>query len=178
MIGKQIEQNTRNGGSPVWCVTGLLWEGLVRLGLVMWRFCGAFLRHFGCLGAPFGVILAVLERFWASFWVSWALLARPFGPSWPKLAQDSEKNRFFEFKFRIWAPTWHPSWDPSWPKTLQNRGRSMKKAMLKNNTCSTSILKGFRPRFGKVFDRFFGSKTQENCNNTNLTKTVKIVGFP
>ena len=97
MIGKQIEQNTRNGGSPVWCVTGLLWEGLVRLGLVMWRFCGAFLRHFGCLGAPFGVILAGVERFWASFWVSWALLARPFGPSWPKLAQDSEKRSIFWF---------------------------------------------------------------------------------
>ena len=107
MIGKQIEQNTRNGGSPVWCVTGLLWEGLVRLGLVMWRFCGAFLRHFGCLGAPFGVILAVLESFWASFWVSWALLARPFGPSWPKLAQDSEKSWFFWFEYLIWDPSWN-----------------------------------------------------------------------
>ena len=104
MIGKQIEQNTRNGGSPVWCVTGLLWEGLVRLGLVMWRFCGAFLRHFGSLGAPFGVILAVLERFWASFWVSWALLVRPFGPSWPKLAQDSEKTSIFW----IWLPAGGP----------------------------------------------------------------------
>ena len=104
MIGKQIEQHTRNGGSPVWCVTGLLWEGLVRLGLVMWRFCGAFLRHFGCLGAPFGVILAVLERFWASFWVSWALLARPFGPSWPKLAQDSEKTSIFWFQLAAGGP--------------------------------------------------------------------------
>ena len=105
MIGKQIEQNTRNGGSPVWCVTGLLWEGLVRLGLVMWRFCGAFLRHFGCLGAPFGVILAVLERFWASFWVSWALLARPFGPSWANLVK---KGRFFDFNLRLGDPSWEP----------------------------------------------------------------------
>merc|ERR1712078_109594 len=110
--------------------------------------CGTFLPHFGCLGMPFGLILAVLGRFWTSFWVSRGVLGRLFGPSWPKLAQDSEKKRFFEFDFRIWAPSWHPSWDPSWPKTLQNRRRSIKKAMLKNKTFSTSILKGFRPRFG------------------------------
>ena len=130
MIGKQIEQNTRNGGSPVWCVTGLLWEGLVRLGLVMWRFCGAFLRHFGCLGAPFGVILAVLERFWASFWVSWALLARPFGPSWPKIAK---KGRFFDFDFRMWDPSWEPK---------------LRKIDIKNDVF-------FRWVFDIVFYRFF-----------------------
>ena len=50
--------------------------------------------------------------------------------------------------------------------------------MLKNNMFLASILEGFGPRFGKVFGRFFGSKTQENCKNTNLTKTLKIVVFP
>ena len=50
--------------------------------------------------------------------------------------------------------------------------------MLKNNTFLTSILKGFRLRFGRVFGRFFGPKMHENCKNTLLAKTLKIVVFP
>ncbi len=68
----------------------------------MFKFCDAFLPYFGCLGAPFDLILPVLGRFWASFWLSWEVLGHLFGPSWPKLAQDSEKNRFSEFGFLIW----------------------------------------------------------------------------
>ena len=49
--------------------------------------------------------------------------------------------------------------------------------MLKNNTFLTSILEGFRLRFGRVFGRFFGPKMHENCKNTFLAKTLKIVVF-
>ena len=46
---------------------------------------------------------------------------------------------------------------PSWrPKRLQNRGRNPKKSMLKKALFLASILKGFGPRFGEVFERFFG----------------------
>ena len=44
------------------------------------------------------------------------------------------------------------------PKRLQNRGQDAQKSMLKNNTFSASILEGFGPCFGRVFDRFFGPK--------------------
>ena len=48
---------------------------------------------------------------------------------------------------------------PSWrPKSLPNRGRNPKKSMLENNTFFASILDGFGPRFGRVFNRFFGAK--------------------
>ena len=68
---------------------------------------------------------------------------------------------------------------PSWkPKRLQNRGQNEKKSMLKNNTFLTSIFSLFGLRFGRVFDRFFGSKTDENPPNTFLAKTLKIVVFP
>ena len=68
---------------------------------------------------------------------------------------------------------------PSWrPKRLQNRGRNLKKSMLKNDAFLTSILKGFRLRFGRVFGRFFQRKFVEKCKNTLLAKTLKIVIFP
>ena len=68
---------------------------------------------------------------------------------------------------------------PSWrPKRLQNRGRNPKKSMLKNNTFLTSIFSSFGLRFGRVFGRFFGPKMHENCKNTFLAKTLKIVVFP
>ena len=63
-------------------------------------------------------------------------------------------------------------------KTNQNRGRNPKKSMLKNDTFSALILDGFGPRFGKVFGRFFGPKMHENCKNTFLAQTLKIVVFP
>ena len=121
---------------------------LGRLLASFWLCWGALGRHFGSLGTLLGLILDLLG-------LSWGLLGSLFGLSWPKLAQDSEKNRFFECDARIWAPSWDPSWGPSWPKTLQNRGQNLKKAILKNNTVSTSILEGFRPRFGRVFGTFF-----------------------
>ena len=55
---------------------------------------------FGRLGMPRGLILGLLG-------LAWGLLGSLFGPSWPKLAQDKEKSRFFRFAFRIW----HSSWD-------------------------------------------------------------------
>ena len=44
------------------------------------------------------------------------------------------------------------------PKTLQNRGQNPKKSMLKNDAFLASILEGFRPRFGEVFETFFFSE--------------------
>ena len=38
---------------------------------------------------------------------------------------------------------------------LPNRGQKPKKSMLKNIMFLASIFKGFEPRFGKVFGRFF-----------------------
>ena len=67
---------------------------------------------------------------------------------------------------------------PWMSKTLQNRGRNLKKSMLKNNTFLTSILEGFGFSFGKVFGRFFGPKMHDNCKNTILAKTLKIVILP
>ena len=54
----------------------------------------AFWPHFGCLGTPFGLILAVLGRFWTSFWVSRDVLGRLFGPSWPKIAKKIDFLNF------------------------------------------------------------------------------------
>ena len=68
----------------------------------------------------------------------------------------------------ILAPIWRP-------KTLQNRGRNPKKSMLKNKPFLASIFQGFGPRFGRVLGWFFGPKMHENCENTNLPKTLKIV---
>ena len=60
-------------------------------------------------------------------------------------------GNFLEPKMPNLAPTWRP-------KRLQNRGPNPKKSMLKNSTFLASIFKGFGPRFGVVFGRFFGSK--------------------
>ena len=46
--------------------------------------------------------------------------------------------------------------------------------MLKNDTFLTSILEGFRPRFGRVFERFFKRKFEENCKSALLAKPLKI----
>ena len=48
---------------------------------------GHFEHHFGYLGELCCLILGLLGSFLASFWLSWAVLGRLFGPSWPKLAQ-------------------------------------------------------------------------------------------
>ena len=64
---------------------------------------------------------------------------------------------------------------PSWsPKTLQNRGREAKKSLLKNDTFSTSILEGFRLRFGRVFERFLNPKMNAFGENAFFAKTWKI----
>ena len=64
---------------------------------------------------------------------------------------------------------------PSWrPKTLQNRGRNPKKSMLKNDTFSTSIFKGFRPRFWRVFERFLKRKIDAFGKCAFFAKTWKI----
>ena len=78
----------------------------------------------------------------------------------------------------VWEAFW-ANLAPSWkPKRLQNRGRNPKKSMLKNNTFLASIFSSFGLRFGRVFGRFFGPKMHENCKNTFLAKTLKIVVFP
>ena len=66
------------------------------------------------------------------------------------------------------APTWRP-------KRLPNRGQKPKKSKLKNKSFLASIFKGSRPRFGRVFGRFFGPKMHGNSKNTILAKTLKIV---
>ena len=53
----------------------------------------------------------------------------------------------------------------------------MKKSMLKNKSFLASIFEGFGPRFGGVVGRLFGATMHENCKNTNLAKTLKIVIF-
>ena len=68
------------------------------------------------------------------------------------------------------APTWRP-------KTFQNRGRNLKKLMLKNDMFLASIFEGFGPCFGRVFGMFFGAKMHENRKHTILAKTVKIMIF-
>ena len=50
---------------------------------------------------------------------------------------------------------------------FQNGGHDVKKSMLKNNMFLTSILKGFGPRFGRVFDRFFWAKTHTKSETPN-----------
>ena len=47
--------------------------------------------------------------------------------------------------------------------------------MLKNDTFLASILDGFGPRFGRIFDKVFGPKMHGNCKNTILAKTLKIL---
>ena len=42
---------------------------------------------------------------------------------------------------------------------------------------SASISEGFGSQFGMVFGKFFESKMHENCKNTILAKTLKIVIF-
>ena len=61
------------------------------------------------------------------------------------------RQSFFGAKIANLAPTWRP-------KRLQNRDPNPQKSMLKNSTCLASIFKGFGPRLGVVFGRFFGSK--------------------
>ena len=71
---------------------------------------------------------------------------------WFKSAQHVPVQNFCGAKMANLARTWRP-------KTLPNRGRNPKKSMLKNSTFLASILEGFGPRFGRVFERFFGPKT-------------------
>ena len=74
------------------------WIGNVK---VLWRIFASFWMswdavwlHFGCLGTLLGLILG---------------LSGPLeAPSWAKMAQDSEKCRFFVFNARIWDPSWDP----------------------------------------------------------------------
>ena len=51
--------------------------------------------HCGSLGAPFGLILALLGRLLDPFWLSWDVLGRLGTPFSPKLAQDTKKNLDF-----------------------------------------------------------------------------------
>merc|ERR1712078_365877 len=60
-------------------------------------------------GALWGGNLVLLGRLLASFALSWGVLERLLCPSWPKLAQDSEKSRFFEFDLQIGDPSWDPN---------------------------------------------------------------------
>ena len=61
------------------------------------------------------------------------------------------------------------AWRTWRPKSLQDRGRNPKKAMLKHNIFLASIFKGFGPRFGRAFGRFFEPKMQARA--TTLAKT-------
>ena len=66
----------------------------------------------------------------------------------------------------------------SWkPKRLQNRGRNLKKSMLKNNTFFASIFKGFGLCFGKVFGRFFGQKIRANSETLTCVKNQQNYGW-
>ena len=64
--------------------------------------------HFGSLGAPFGLILALLGRLLDPFWLSWDVLGHLGTPFLPKLAQDSEKK----IDFWICLPEVGSSWEP------------------------------------------------------------------
>ena len=111
---------------------------------------------------------------------------RALGP--PKSSPERSKTRFLKTSnlksFRGGGPlyqatTFEPNLAPSWrPQKLQKRGRNPKISTLKNDAFLTSILKGVRLRFGRVFGRFFQRKFVEKCKNALLAKTLKIVIFP
>ena len=66
---------------------------------------------------------------------------------------------------------------PSWrPKRLQNRGRNLKKSMLKKASFLASIFKGFGRRFGRVFDRFFGPKMHAKSDLKKSVRQAKSIG--
>ena len=136
----------------------------------------------GMAGYQFGasrssLILAVLRRLLVSFWLSWGVLGRLFGPSWPKLVQDNKKNRFFEFNLQIWHQVGTQVGTQVGLRPSKIEAEKQKKSMLKNDAFSTSILEGFRPHFGKIFGRFFERKINENCKSAFLAKTLKKYFF-
>ena len=62
------------------------------------------------------------------------------------------------------------------PKRLQIGGQNLKKSMLKNKPFSASIFNGFGPRFGKVFDRFFGPKMRAKSDLKKSVRQAKSIG--
>ena len=71
-----------------------------------------------------------------------------------------------------------PNLAPTWkPERLQNRGPNLKKSMLKNNTFFASIFKGFGPRFGKVFGRFFWNKNKWKLQKHDFSENLKNNDF-
>ena len=80
-------------------------------------------------------------------------------------------------RLHVWEAFW-ANLAPTWkPKRLQNRGRNLKKSMLKNNTFLASIFKGFGPRFGRVFGRFLGCKTAPKAKKHFFKKRYKTLAM-
>ena len=104
--------------------------------------------HFGSLGAPFGLILALLGKLVASFSLSWSLLGRPFGPSWPKMVK---KVDFLNLSLRFGTQV-----------GTQNGEKSMSKTMFFLDAFLTSNFIDFSTNldlsFRRILDRFLDSK--------------------
>ena len=84
------------------------------LGGSFWLSCGAFWPHFDSLGTLFGLILALLGR----LATSWDAFFAQVGPSWPKLAQDSEKKkRFLNLTCGSWLKLGAKNGGKSMPRT-------------------------------------------------------------
>ena len=62
------------------------------------------------------------------------------------------------------------------PKRFQNRGRNLKKSMLKNNMFLASIFEGLGPRFGRVFGRFLGTKMYAKSDLKKSVRQAKSIG--
>ena len=73
------------------------WIGDVK---VLWCFFGSFCLSWDTFGPHFGRLRALVGLVLGRLGLSWGLWESLFGLSWPKLAQDSEKTRFFEFNVR------------------------------------------------------------------------------
>ena len=77
--------------------------------------------HCGSLGAPFGLILALLGRLLDPFWLSWDVLGHLGTPFSPKLAQVGpryrKKPRFLDLPSGSWLKLGAKNREKSMPRT-------------------------------------------------------------
>ena len=95
--------------------------------------------HLGCLGILLDLILGLLG---------------PLGaPFWPKVAQDSENSRFFEFSFQIWDPSWVPK-----SRKIDVKNDVFFRCVFDIEFCQ--FFNDFGPQFWTCLGSIFGLKTK------------------